>query len=218
MSDIISQQNSDTIFLPVNFVKNSSTLQTYIVQRILLQHGVDHSDRTQQYYILGKKSFEVFSEQKTLALGLLSVLLYWLATPEPVMSAVDQTVKAQKSGSRVSSTGLPGAKHIKALASPSLPESSACKSPCEFMFCSKLHVPADQCDTIRSWLCVNQMMTAWLWGCLACCHSPVANPLPQENCNWFPGCLWESCFAIPPWDTEVQLVVRISSIYIHSVI
>lgn len=122
LSDIISQQNSDTIFLPVNFVKNSSKLQTSTVQRILLQHGVDHSDRTQQYYILGKKSFEVFSEQKTLALGLLSVLLYWLATPEPVMSAVNQTVKAQKSGSRVSSTGLPGAKHIKALASPSLSE------------------------------------------------------------------------------------------------
>lgn len=90
----------------------------------------------------------------------------------------------------VSSTGLPGANCIKALASPSLPEGhngSACQNPCEFTLCSKLHVPASQCDTIRSWLCVNQMMTAWPCGCLACCHSVVANPLPRESGNWFPG-------------------------------
>lgn len=54
-------------------------------------------------------------------------------------------------------------------------------------FFSKLHVPAAQCDTIRSWLCVNQTMTAWPRGCLACCHSLVANPLPRERGNWFPG-------------------------------
>ncbi len=30
-------------------------------------------------------------------------------------------------------------------------------------------------------------MTAWPCGCLACCHSLVANPLPQESGNWFPG-------------------------------
>lgn len=40
---------------------------------------------------------------------------------------------------------------------------------------------------LRSWLCVNQMMTACSCGRPARCHSPVANPLPQESGNWFPG-------------------------------
>lgn len=109
----------------------------------------------------------------------------------------------------VRSAALPGANHIKALASPSLPEehnSSACQNPCEFTFYSKLHVPAAQCDTIRSWLCVNQMMTAWPCGCLACCHSLVANPLPRESGNWFPGPLWECCSPHLAWHSCTSIL------------
>lgn len=83
-----------------------------------------------------------------------------------------------------------GRPHLKTLASPSLPEGhearSARQNPCEFPLYSKWHVPAAQCDTIRGWLCVNQMMTACWLRCPACCHSPPANPLPRESGNWFP--------------------------------
>lgn len=75
------------------------------------------------------------------------------------MSAVNQTAKALKSGSRDSVTGCSRelgstpANDIKAFSSPSLPlghNHSACQNPCEFTLYSKLHVPAAQCDTIRS--------------------------------------------------------------------
>ena len=96
------------------------------------------------------------------------------------------------------SSGQPGANHIKAFASPSLPEghsSFAFQNPCEFPLHSKLHVPAAQCETIRNWLCVNQMMTAWPRACPVCYHSLVASPLPWESGNWFPGPLWE-CYSL----------------------
>lgn len=115
-----------------------------------------------------------------------------------------------------------GANHIKALTSPSLPEghnSPACQNPCEFSLYSKLHVPATQCDTIRRWLCVNQMMTAWPSGCLACCHSLVANPLPQESDNWFPGTPVGMLLPSSCTETRLCLTWDIStSIYIQVVI
>lgn len=107
------------------------------------------------------------------------------------MSAVYQTVRARKSASKASMTaaqddrGPTGIKHMPLLRYQRDTIALPAKTPVNSQSAFKLHVPAAQCDTIRSWLCVNQTMTAWLCRCLACCHSLVANRLPRETGNWF---------------------------------
>lgn len=179
-----SKRETAFLFILVNFEKNFFT-----VQRRLLQHG-------QRQQIFWRFFF--------LALGLVSVVC-WLATPEPVMSAVDQAGGGWKARlpqppwlRAAGSRGRPGTSHIKALPSPSLPERqpSLCLSKPLWIHTG---VPADRCDTIRCWLCANQTVTAWPCRCLPCCPSPVANPLPREDGNWFSGPPVEkSCTPPPP--------------------
>lgn len=143
-----------------------------------------------------KKTFQDILDRKTPALGLLSVV-EWLATLSRSSQLSIKLSEQRRSPTpkppwlcAPSSERLQGPAALKTLASPSLPEgheaSSARQNPCEFPLYSKWHVPAAQCDTIRGWLCVNQMMTACWLRCPACCHSPPANPLPRESGNWFP--------------------------------
>lgn len=128
----------------------------------------------------------------------------WLATLELVMSDVHQTVKAHRpdSQSRCDCAGL---------AAQDYQGPNPSQNPGEFS--SKSHARAGRCDTIRSWLCANQTMTAWPCVCLACCHSPVANRLPRESGNWFPGTsLWERRSALL---TEVSPTLEFFNQYIR---
>lgn len=181
--------NPGAISVAVNFARSSSMLQTSQGPEdsaATADHSERQSARRQQNYKkkVEKNPFKFFLIRRHLHWGYFQRWNDWQLRSH----SCQLSIKLSKH--RSYQAGLPGAKHIKALASPSLPEghnSSACQNPCEFTFYSKLHVPAAQCDTIRSWLCVNQMMTAWPCGCLALCHSLVANPLPRESGNWFPG-------------------------------
>lgn len=113
------------------------------------------------------------------------------------MSAVHQTDKAQKSVSRVTeavqgeqrrtSRGPVALKHSLPLHYRRDTITLPAKTPVNSHPFSKSHVPAAQCDTIRSWLCVNQMMTARPVRLSGMLSLLVSNPLPRERGNWFPG-------------------------------
>lgn len=158
---------------------------------------------------------------KTPALGLLSVV-EWLATLSRSSQLSIKLSEQRRSPTpkppwlcAPSSEWLQGPAALKTLASPSLPEgheaSSARQNPCEFPLYSKWHVPAAQCDTIRGWLCVNQMMTACWLCCPACCHSPPANPLPRESGNCFPDFHPPHTPLHPPWECCFPHLVRHSN-------
>lgn len=168
-----------------------------------------------------KKTFQDILDMKTPALGLLSVV-EWLATLSRSSQLSIKLSEQRRSPTpkppwlcAPSSERLQGPAALKTLASPSLPEgheaSSARQNPCEFTLYSKWHVPAAQCDTIRGWLCVNQMMTACWLGCPACCHSPPANPLPRESGNWFPDFQPPPTPTSPPWECCFPHLVRHSN-------
>lgn len=194
--------------LVLNFAKEISTLQTSQCSEDTVASwscSLREREKTTKYTGRGEKIlWSFFLIGRHLHWGYFQLWIDWQLRSQ----SYQLSIKLSKHKSLVPKppccTGLAEAKHIKALASPSLPEghnSAACQNPCEFTFYSKLHVPAAQCDTIRSWLCVNQMMTAWPCGCLACCHSLVANPLPWESGNWFPDPLWECCSPHIAWHT-----------------
>lgn len=183
------------------------------------------TERRQQYYPEKKNVLKFFLIRRHLHCGYFQLWIDWQLQSQLCQLSI--TLSKHKSMApeppslcAVSSTGLPGANHSKTLTSSSLPEGhyiAGCQNPFYF----KLHVPAAQCDTIRSWLCVNQMMTAWPCCCLACCHSLVANPLPQESGNWFPGIPWEFCSPYPAHGRVAQVspTWEISTgVYIHIVI